>query len=799
MLTDQTILEQLSACKIALNRHREVEELLSQKVGSANGDLRYYLGVNYAAQGKFEECLAELISVLKNNPSHKMAKHLAFKLLLNQARQKIKEKDISSISSVLSLAVELAPDTPDAQKELSYFKNALPISHIKAGKREAAAKIWEEELRKHPMDYSLIHNLALLYYWWALNEEAKTAETSKSGTVGDICRIWEKSISCWVMLLSMSDFWNEWKKEKEGIWNLEIKAEDLEEFRESFLEEKFIKIFNDYIDSYKQNGKEQDSSRYENYILTLLLEKESSRCWKETFDVLNDWKDALGVSLDVGIKRYELIRAIQKAEGNTSCFGTVRDCSNDTNECLWSKYCLSDRNRELFFNMPAGYQFFRDFEMLPEVSKLIELLQKVNPDNESIGRLRIYLHRGGLGKVLILLEQRKKPHLAIAELQRLLDSKSVDKGALDVKYIYALAHTERGRLSYKQGNKFNEALDDWTFAQGVVTDAQKLANFEGNPCFGKFLASLKGEIESLVVSCSEKEAKKYKQADKLDDAISVLLKGLKIVTHPANKSLNEHIAIFYCEKGDKKIADKSFSGARNDFEEALKYSPNYDRAKKGIGTAYNNEGVSKSSPDESLPLFEKAIQYDPDSNVVKENLAGACNGKAISILNSLTPGSSQNEYDRAINLLKKAVKILNPSLEESSINLILEYDSEKEIEKITKDMKDSLYKTVLKNLSLAGNYRRYNIAGDYNKRAVDIINSLTQYSSYSKCDEAIDLLKQAVKILNPSFNMSLIDSFAYTEEWQFKNLTSNLPNDLYKTVLHNLWVACRSRKNLRGY
>lgn len=712
MLTNQTILEQLLACEIALNRHREVEELLSLKIGNGNCDLRYYLGVNYAAQGKFEESLAELISVLENNPSHQMAKNMAFKLLLRKARQKVKEKNFGEISSVLSMAVDLAPDTPDARKELACFKNALPISHMKAGKRKAAANLWEEELRKHPTDHNLIHNLALLYYWWALSEEAKAADSSTNNGNSGICRIWEKSISYWVVLLGMPMFWSEWKNEKEEIWNLEIKTDDLKKFRESFLEEKLMKIFNDYIDLYKQNGKNQESSRHEDYLLTLLLEKESAIKWSAVFEILNNWKGAMDINNLDGIKRYELVRAIQKAQGNTPCFGTIKDCRKNSDECLWSKSCQTDRNRELYFNIPGGRQFFQDANMLPEVYNLIELLHIVHPDNEVIGKLRFYLHPGGLGRVLILLEQGKKPQRAMAELERLLDNKLVDKGDLDVKYINAFAHMERGRSYYKEGNKFNEALDDWTCAKGLIMDAQRLSGHIGNSSYRNFIASLRDEIESLVVSGCEKEAKKYKQADKLDDAISVLLKGLKLVSHPANKSLSDHIAIFYCEKGDKRIADKNFSKARKEFENALKYVPNYARAKKGIGTAYNNEGVSKGSPEQSIPLFEKAIQYDSDDNVVKQNLAGAYNGKAVSIL-----------------------------------------------------------------------------------------NALTQYSSYSKCDDAISLLKNALKILNPSLDMSLIDSFAYMdmEESLFKSFTMKLPDDFYKTVLHNLWVACRSRKNLRGY
>lgn len=672
MLSDQTILEQLSACKIALNRHREVEDLLGKEIVSGNGDLRYYLGVNYAAQGKLDESLAELLSLLRNKPSHQMAKNMAFKLLLRKAREKIKEKDFGDISSVLSMAIELAPDTPDARKELDCFKNALPISHIKAGNREAAAKLWEEQLKKHPTDHGLIHNLALLYYWWALNEEQKIAD-STNNEKSDICRLWEKAISYWVMLFGIPEFWNEWKKEKEHIWNLEIKTEDLQEFQESFLEEKLIRVFNNYIDLYKQNGKSQESSRHEDYILTLLLERESAVKWMAFLEVLNNWKEAIGINLD-GIRRYELIRVIQKAEGSTPCFGTVKDCAENTDECLWSRSCKVDRNRELNFNIPAGRQFFQDIDMLAEVNKLIELLYKEHSDNESIEKLRFYMHPGGLGKVLILLEHRKRPQRAMSELQRLTDNKSINKGDLEVKYIYAFAHMERGRTSYKEDNKFNDALDDWTRSKALIIDAQKLADFEGKSFCKKSISSLRDEIERLVASSSEKEAKKCNQAGKLDDAIAILLKGMKLVSQPANKSLCDHLAIFYCEKGDKLLAEKNFGGARTNFEEALKYDRENSRARKLIGTTYNNEGVAASDVDKQIELYRKAMSYDNEDDVIKKNLSVALYNKGGKLLDRLS--YSQDKISLLTEILKllKEANEYDPSSQEivNAHNMVLD-------------------------------------------------------------------------------------------------------------------------------
>jgi len=703
MLNHEIILKQLSACKIATNNFQDAVELLKQDAYADHGDFHYYLSLTYAGQGKSEEALQELMLVLKMDPSHNSAKHLAFRMLINQARKKIKEKDLNSLSSILGSAVEYAPDTPEAQKELSCFKNAIPISHIKNGKREEAARIWEEDLRKHPSNHNIIHNLALLFYWWALDEEAKALDGTTNIDREKIDRLWTKSISYWVMLLSMPQFWASWKKQKEDIWNLSVNDEDLEKFRGEFLEERFIKVFHDYMDNYKQNGRNSDLSRHEEYLVEAMLEKESAQCWKDLLNAMYVWAGKNGIRLDAKIKRYELVRTIQKAEGYKSCFGAaIRDCNKDTNECIWSDSCKSDRNRELFLNIPAGYHSLKELRIFAEVGKLIELLHKEHPDNESIGRLRIYFHSSGLGKSLIILEKIKRPQLAIDVLNKLTSNSSYKK-TLEYKYVYAFALMERGKLLMKD-RAFSRALDDFSSAKEYVADAIKVT--ESSPCYRNSLISLKTEIDAAVITDCEKEANRLRQSDKIDDAMVVLQRGMKIVAYPDNKPLREHLAIFYCDRGEKKLADKKFADARNDFEQALKNNEDYKRAKTLIGRSYNNEGVSKSNNDESIPLFEKALQYDPDNDITKENLAGAYNGKAVALLNSVsqydTKYSNTKKCEEAEKLLRKTLKILNPSLETKTIDMV--FFAGDMIDVLIKDIQESFYKTVIKNLAIAGSY-----------------------------------------------------------------------------------------------
>ena len=699
MRSHQERIKQLSACLIALNRHQEVEVLIKKylKHDDGDGDLRYYLSLNYAREGKTEEALNELKVVLENGKGNEAAKKLAFKLLTYKAGLKIKNKDWKEASSALTLAIKYAPNTPDARKELSRFRKALPISYLKSGQREEAAEIWEEELRKNPSDLNLMHNLALLYYWWTLNLERENKNGSAlEGINSDTFdRLWRKSIAYWTTLVHMDYFWKEWKGQREESCSIQINEEDIETLRHKFIEERFSKVFHDYIDHYKLKGSLDDSDRHEEYLTTLLLEAKSSACWK---DALSIWRSTLKINIDKSIKRYELIRAIQEVEDGTACFGTDENCKT-AKGCHWGRYCQSDRNRELFFNIPAGYQFFQECDMLLEAQKLIEILYETKPDHESIEKLRIYLHPQKLGRILVLIEERKNPEKAINEWQKL--SEKV-RNSVEGRYLYVLALIEKGRESSEQKDGIHDALNDWSIAK---EDINKTIWIDTYHPFNKLLDTQQKKIDELVIEACEREAKKLKQAVQIDQAIRILEKGIKMTN---NSSLKEHLSIFYCDEGDKKLKDKQFSAARGDFEKALSYNPGYIRAKRGIGTTYNNEAIDKNDPRQSIPLLETAMSYDSDSEVIKENLAGM-----------------------------------------------------------------------------------------YNQKAVEIVNSLNQYSDYQKFDEPVELLRKAARLLNPNVASDALDSLAHIQEWQLNDL--KLPEGLYKTVLRNLWIASSGRRYRRGY
>lgn len=709
-------LNQLLACLTAANRNHEVEDLVKKHLNDDNEhDLRYFLGLSYASQNKVNEAIHELTSSVNNSNGNILSKKLAFKLYINKAKTMAKNNDFDGLSSILKSAVDLGLDDPEIQKEFDKFRNILPLSYLKAGQRVKAASIWEEEFKKKPLNFRVIHNLALLYYWWAIDTEenfnnkshTKYKEKSRtnfilkneklSGDEKNIDFLWGKSIAYWVMLLNAEIFWREWKTEREKICSLTISEGDIRGNVIKLIDERFNKVFHDYIDKYKKNGRDKDALRHKDYLTKLILEKNTTSCYRDMINHLSE----LGMRVDGAVKRWELIRFIQKEEGNTPCFGTAKSRCKTSQDCCWVESCLennSRNNENLLISQPCGPLMIGDFNVFKEVLKLAELCSKNIDDNEKLLRFIVYL--SPLGKFLILIDEQNKPQQAITEMGEL--SKDM-KDSIEYKFLYALALSQQS-MEFLQGNPIAESLQELSLAKRTITDAM---NCHKDHILKPLLEPVGKMVDKEVIGACKKEARKLRDNDKFDDAINILTKGLEIVD---STSLKQHIAVIYCDRGTSKLNNKKFSAARKDFEKALSYDSDNMRAKQGIGTTYNNEGVATSNEGKTIPLFEKALKYDPDSDVVKNNLAGAYNGKAVQIL-----------------------------------------------------------------------------------------NNITQYSSASDCDNAINLLKKGLKLLNSSLDVSKLDSLAYAEEWDLNDIVKDWPDDLYKTMMRNIWIGCQNRKNLREY
>ena len=264
-------------------QYEKLHQLLSKK--KKDDMLMYYRGLAFAKQEKYIEAIDILKPVIEGNPDHANSRKLAFNLLLNQATMALNNNSQDEFARVLSNAIDITPDDAESQKKLQIFKSALPISLMLTGKRDEAAEFWELQLKKKPDDFILIHSLALLYYWSALEEEEKIKNSSQSKpdpkleTNDNIANgisissenksvdsLWEKVIMYWVLLINTQEFWDWWKKEKESTWGQKIINQDIQELKNDLNNEKLRNTFINYFDFYKQNSDSRNTLRFE-YIL----------------------------------------------------------------------------------------------------------------------------------------------------------------------------------------------------------------------------------------------------------------------------------------------------------------------------------------------------------------------------------------------------------------------------------------------------------------------------------------------------------------------------------------------------
>jgi tetratricopeptide (TPR) repeat protein len=214
-------LEQQCACLAALGRIPELEKLLERR---SQPCVRYYLALAYARSGDIDRAAEQVTLALARHPDHAGLRALELRL-----------------------------------------QAALPAAYLQANARRKAAEIWERALAADPGDFAALHNLAILTYWWAQQEE------SVSGR--GVNQLWTAAIVYWTRLATSDSFWSAWRAELSRRWGVELQDSDLQPVRETLLDERLMRVFEDYISRYKERGRFEEAARHDSYITAAMLEK----------------------------------------------------------------------------------------------------------------------------------------------------------------------------------------------------------------------------------------------------------------------------------------------------------------------------------------------------------------------------------------------------------------------------------------------------------------------------------------------------------------------------------------------
>ena len=194
----------------------------------ARGEALYYLGCCRARQGRLEEAIrtleeAERAGAMPQKTA--MQRGLALESLGRLKRHVVRSERATSASGPeqeaasqrltmlcrrMNCRVELLPvDRPS----VSIVRAATPLTRLISGERGETAADWEREFREKRKTETA-HDLAILYYWWAVHEGSLTRAAS----------LWQRSVGWWVYVLNDAAYWERWLASKAASYEPDADA-----------------------------------------------------------------------------------------------------------------------------------------------------------------------------------------------------------------------------------------------------------------------------------------------------------------------------------------------------------------------------------------------------------------------------------------------------------------------------------------------------------------------------------------------------------------------------------------------
>lgn len=636
--------QQLALCLLSSGRSQELGDMASQM--GDHHDSPYYLALKLAQEQRLEEAL-DLLRPLTTK-GHPESRQLAFRLLIHRANGHFSRQEHGDLSPVLDEALGLMGDDPEALKELSTLQEILPFCYLRLNRRPEAEEKWRRDFWEY--GHAGLHRLALLCYWGSRDVEARLPQEGP-GELRELEALWRKTIAFWVALAVSEEFWQEWGQSREKVYGVEVSSQDLEDLRKNILEDLLARRFYYYLDKYQQAGREGHARRHRQYLSLLRLECQAASAWLKLLPQLSQVERTLGIHLSGGVSLQKLVRSLQKAAGQNHCFG--ENDGGDCPPCEWQELCRQNRlatEGTVHLEFFGGPLMGREMGLDLIVQQILQLHLDKTAGDELAEKLSDYLSPWGL--VAIFLEERV-PGEALRELEGLSIEQMRQPQA---RYLEAAAWAEQGRLRLET-HGLDPAMEVWQKAKTLILEMKRL----NAPMVYRRVLRLEEEMGEWVAEGCIREARAIHKEGRTDEAIRLLQKGLEIV---ANDRMKDQLADLYCEKGFACLAKDQYSQARQEFEKALSVKSGFLRAKEGISTTYNNEGVQAHDSgrlDEAIRLQKKALEFNPNNRVSRKNLGGALNALGVKKIDVEVPRAYSRE--RKLSLLREALALFKEAHE----------------------------------------------------------------------------------------------------------------------------------------
>lgn len=652
-------INQYAACLLQNGQYDKLEALLS---GKENGNiLFYYKALSLARKGDYAAAVDILIPVIDENPDHADSKKLAFNLQMNLASLALNEKRMEDFSGLISSAMAVSPNDSESLKVLQNFNSLMAISLIKTGKRDQADKIWEDELQKGKKDKSVIQNIALVNYWGALRAEKQNqnsfSDSSVNSSIGQdsLQLLWRKAIKYWALMVSTDEFWSEWITEKQENWGVILNEEDISAFKSSLLNEKIKSVLLEFYDFYVRNNSDEDAHRIKSTQALLDLESKSSRLWSKASEIIIDRAE---VEISGQKKLFEIVRGIQLAIGEVSCFGTKTTC-DQSEACIWAGECLNNKNKNVNLGFKGGSIFNSDFGMGDIIYKICLSVLPVYPDKRELSLLRTYFISDDLALIYTLVNENNDIDYCFELFDLLPES---IRNTIEARFVYA-------RILLKSGNKkadkkdFEDALNDWTECWNLI-EADK-----NDGCFGRIFSELGKTLTENVDNYISNHVATLQNDKKITTANQLINKTLKVFKP---KRIIDIACTLNNDKGYQQLNAKKFTGARTAFSCVLGFQNDNVRARKGMALAYNNEAVTFYDRNKAIDYYTKALVYHKSDKMIIKNFEGAMREKVEAVLRSYS--SSRAEIQNTISMVRAGLEAFLPENVYSDMKKVNSYD-----------------------------------------------------------------------------------------------------------------------------
>jgi len=499
--------------------------------------------------------------------------------------------------------------------------------------------------------------LAFLYYWWAISNEQEILKEQDSTDVKkrDFADyLWTRTFMYWFSFVNSQDYWEKICANRSNAWKSVVTPDEINTLKSEITENKLLKILEQFQDNYRQSVLIADFDRIRTYIINYFFEKQTTKYWMEFHELMKN--------------NYESLES---------------DFSNKANEIskLKGPFPLS------FIN-----EYFKNIILPEDMIAIISSIKKTDKDNEILENIRLFYISPVYGKIVIVINELKDIEYATKLCEEIKDNenKEQNKKSVEEQYLLALIHFEKGNHFINE-QEVSDAFKEWANANSSI---KKIIDKDEN--FKILIKNLQKKLFQTASDECIRYAKKLNVAKKVDEAIEILETGFNITGDNLIKNL---LCANYCDKAHLFLKTKKFNAANKLFEKALEIDKKYSAALKGMSISKNNEGLETLDDkkfDKAITLLQEAYNFDKD-DVVKNNLASAYNQKAVNILN----GSSYYQYNTAIELLEKGLKLLNSELDVGLTTNFFMLTEEWEYNNFVKNIKESLYKTMLYNLWVA--------------------------------------------------------------------------------------------------